>query len=134
MSWKVSDIKGKKVSLIGDGRYDSQRHSVKYMTYTIMDPDSQKFVDTTVVAVSEVIYFFSVSNLFKFLLYVFYPVMEKFGLERLLRIIIEDEHLEIKFVSTDRHNQIRKHMRVKYPAMKHLVDPWIVLRNLLHMT
>ena len=40
--------------LIGDGRCDSPGHSAKYCTYTLMDSDSGKIVDTTVVAVTEV--------------------------------------------------------------------------------
>lgn len=57
--------------------------------------------------------------------------MEKFVFEKLLKRLIEDEHLEIKVVSTDRHNQIRKYMRVEYPAIKHLVDPWHVIKGLI---
>lgn len=46
---------GKKITLIGDGRNDSPGHSAKYGTYTMMESDSGKILDTDVVAVTEVI-------------------------------------------------------------------------------
>lgn len=42
------------VTLIGDGRCDSPGHSAKYLTYTLMEPVSQKIIDSTVVSVTEV--------------------------------------------------------------------------------
>ena len=51
----IESLEGKAVTLIGgDGRCDSPWHSAKYGTYTLIDPDTEKIVDTTVIAVPEV--------------------------------------------------------------------------------
>jgi len=42
------------VTLIGDGRCDSPGHSAKYCTYTFMEPESGKIVDSEVISVTEV--------------------------------------------------------------------------------
>ena len=42
------------VTVIGDGRSDSPGHSAKYGTYTFMDSNTGKVIDTTVVSVTEV--------------------------------------------------------------------------------
>ena len=49
-------MKSRKVALIGDGRCDSPGDSAKYLTYTLMDPVTEKVLDTTVIAVTEVTY------------------------------------------------------------------------------
>ena len=57
--------------------------------------------------------------------------MEKVGFVRLLdRLIGKD--LKIAKVSTDRHNQIRKLMKVdpKYKDIVHTIDPWHVLKGM----
>ena len=51
----INDITQRgKVTLIGDGRCDSPGHSAKYGTYTLMDSNTGKIVDSTVIAVTEV--------------------------------------------------------------------------------
>ena len=51
----INDITQRgKVTLIGDGRCDSPGHSTKYGTYTLMDSNTGKIVDSTVIAVTEV--------------------------------------------------------------------------------
>ena len=49
-----SIINNGSVTLIGDGRCDSPGHSAKFGTYTMMDANTGKIVDTVVVAVTEV--------------------------------------------------------------------------------
>lgn len=51
--------------------------------------------------------------------------MEKEGLERCLQFLTEDG-LSINTLITDRHVQIRKYMRERWPAIKHMLDGWHV--------
>ncbi|XP_015754546.1 PREDICTED: uncharacterized protein LOC107334147 [Acropora digitifera] len=51
--------------------------------------------------------------------------MEKEGLERSLKYLTE-EGLSFNTLITDRHVQIRKYMREKWPAVKHRLDGWNV--------
>ena len=57
--------------------------------------------------------------------------MEKVGFIRLMDRIL-DEDVNIEEVSTDRHPQIRKLMRVdpKYNTIKHSVDPWHLIKGM----
>ena len=45
--------------------------------------------------------------------------MEKEGLQ-----FLTDEGLSLDTLITDRHVQIRKHMRERWPAIKHRLDGW----------
>ena len=49
--------------------------------------------------------------------------MEKEGLIRAIKHI-KDNKLTIKTLVTDRHTQVRKHMREKEPSIKHRTDGW----------
>ena len=51
--------------------------------------------------------------------------MEKEGLERCLNYLT-DEGLSVNTLVTDRHVQIRKYMRERWPAVKHRLDGWHV--------
>jgi len=55
--------------------------------------------------------------------------MEKEGFERLVERLSEE--LNIDSISTDRHCQIRKLMRVQYPHINHYVDPWHIIKGLV---
>lgn len=94
--------------LAGDGRCDSPGHSAKYCTYTFLDVTSQKVIDFNVVSVSQV----ANSN-----------QMEKKGfVDNLANIVAND--IEVKLISTDRHTQIKKEMRVNHANIDHQFDPW----------
>jgi len=56
--------------------------------------------------------------------------MEKEGLERSLKYLTE-EGLSVNTLITDRHVQIRKYMREKWPAVKHRLDGWHVDKGAL---
>ena len=56
--------------------------------------------------------------------------MEKEGLERSLKYLTE-EGLSVNTLITDRHVQIRKYMREKWPAVKHRLDGWHVGKGAL---
>ena len=103
------------VVLVGDGRCDSPGHSAKYCTYTFMETETDNVIDTIVVPVTEV----SNSN-----------AMEKEGFVRLLSKL-QREGVKIDIVSTDRHTQIRKLMRVEpqFNTIVHQNDPWHMVKG-----
>jgi len=114
----IAELKGKdKVFLAGDGRCDSPGHSAKYGTYSFLDTQTGKVVNTTVIPVTEV----ANSN-----------AMEKEGFIRLLRGIQQDS-VKVDVVSTDRHVQIRKLMRTdpEFNSIKHEFDPWHLSKSLV---
>ena len=94
--------------LAGDGRCDSPGHCAKYCTYTFLDVTSQKVIDFNVVSVSQV----ANSN-----------QMKKKGFVDTLANI-EANDIEVKLISTDRHTQIKKEMRVNHANIDHQLDPW----------
>ena len=102
------------VVLCGDGRCDSPGHSAKYCTYTFMDALSEKVVDFKVVSCTQV----SSSN-----------TMEIKGFKDALQTI-EDNGIKVSTISTDRHPQIVKEMRVNNPEKHHQFDPWHVAKGL----
>ena len=57
--------------------------------------------------------------------------MEKEGLIRSIKHI-RDKGLTIDTLVTDRHTQIRKHMRENEPKIKHRIDGWHVGKGELH--
>ncbi|XP_063060604.1 uncharacterized protein LOC134453783 [Engraulis encrasicolus] len=101
------------VVLCGDGRCDSPGHSAKYCTYTFLDVHSQKVVDFKVVSVTQV----SSSN-----------TMEIRGFKEALATI-EENGVKVTTISTDRHPQIVKEMRVSHPEKHHEFDPWHVVKG-----
>ena len=104
------------IILVGDGRCDSPGHSAKYCTYTFIDTETGNVIDTEVVPVSEV----KNSN-----------AMEKEGFVRILNRL-KKEGVKVDIVSTDKHTQIRKLMRVdpNFNHIKHQIDPWHNIKNI----
>ncbi|KAL9958117.1 hypothetical protein ACROYT_G035088 [Oculina patagonica] len=100
--------------LIGDGRCDSPGHSAKYCTYTFIDFQSHKVVDFKVVSVGQV----ANSN-----------VMEIKGFQDAL-FTVESQGIEVCVISTDRHSQISKEMRVNHPDKDHQYDPWHLAKSI----
>ncbi|XP_068736804.1 uncharacterized protein [Montipora capricornis] len=99
---------GKELILGGDGRCDSPGHSAKYGSYSLTDLEQNKILDSQLVQSNEV----KNSN-----------AMGKEGLQRSLQFLT-DEGLSVDTLITDRHVQIRKQMREKWPAVKHRLDGW----------
>ncbi|XP_078365926.1 uncharacterized protein LOC144650142 [Oculina patagonica] len=99
--------------LAGDGRCDSPGHSAKYCTYTFLDTVSQKVVDFKVVSVTEV----ANSNR-----------MEKKGFVDTLQNI-EANGIKVDVISTDRHSQITKEMRVNHGDIDNQFDPWHLAKS-----
>ena len=110
-----NDLKAREggVALAGDGRCDSPGHCAKYCTYTLLDVESQKVVDFKVVSVSEV----ANSN-----------VMEKKGFIETLANV-EGNGVKVKILSTDRHPQIKKELRVNHDHIDHQFDPWHLAKS-----
>uniref|UniRef100_A0A672G4W7 THAP-type domain-containing protein n=1 Tax=Salarias fasciatus TaxID=181472 RepID=A0A672G4W7_SALFA len=110
----LSEIKSQEeVVLCGDGRCDSPGHSAKYCTYTFLDAQSSKVVDFNVVSVTDV----KNSN-----------AMELKGFKGTLKNI-QDKEVRISTISTDRHPQIVKEMKVNNPDISHEFDPWHVAKG-----
>ncbi|KAK0138496.1 hypothetical protein N1851_024974 [Merluccius polli] len=111
----LTDMKSREeeVVLCGDGRCDSPGHSAKYCTYTFLDVQSQKVVDFKVVSCTQV----SSSN-----------TMEIRGFKEALTTI-EGNGVKVSTISTDRHPQIVKEMRVSNPEKCHEFDPWHVAKG-----
>ena len=105
--------RGSGVVLAGDGRCDSPGHCAKYCTYTFLDVESQKVVDFKVVSVSEV----ANSN-----------QMEKKGFVDTLGHV-EANGVKVAVISTDRHPQIKKEMRVNHGDISHAFDPWHLAKS-----
>lgn len=110
-----SELKAREggVVLAGDGRCDSPGHCAKYCTYTFLDVESQKVVDFDVVSVSQV----ANSN-----------QMEKKGFVKTLGNI-EANGIKVDIISTDRHPQIKKDMRVNHADIDHQFDPWHLAKS-----
>lgn len=102
------------IVLVGDGRCDSPGHCAKYCTYTLMDVQTQKVVDFKVISVSEV----ANSN-----------VMEIKGFKDAL-FTVESQGIKVCVISTDRHPQIIKEMRVNHPNKEHQFDPWHLAKSI----
>ena len=100
--------------LSGDGRCDSPGHNAKYLTYSFIDRITNKIATFSLTQVSEV----DNSN-----------QMEKKGFIKSLKTI-KDEGLIPEQITTDRHTQIRKHMREKEPDISHQFDVWHFVKNI----
>ena len=103
------------VVLVGDGRCDSPGHSAKYCTYTFMETKTSRVIDTVDIPVTEV----KNSN-----------AMEKAGFIKILSGL-KKEGVKVDIVSTDKHTQIRKLMRVdpNFNTIKHQFDPWHIAKS-----
>ena len=106
--------KRKLVVLVGDGRCDSPGHSAKYCTYTFIETETGHVVDTVVIPVTSV----ANSN-----------AMEKAGFMKLVQSM-KAEGVKIDIISTDKHTQIRRLMRMDpdYNSINHQFDPWHIAK------
>ncbi|XP_057709308.1 uncharacterized protein LOC130927468 isoform X2 [Corythoichthys intestinalis] len=101
------------VVLCGDARRDSPGHSAKYCTYTFLDVHSHKVADFKVINCTSV----SSSN-----------TMEIHGFKEALKTI-EGKGVKVSTISTDRHPQIVKEMRVSNSEKCHQFNPWHVAKE-----
>ena len=109
----LNEVRNTAVVAGGDGRCDSPGHSAKYGTYSIVDTTSSKVLDFSLVQVTEV----KNSN-----------AMELEGLKRCLDHL-QQEQVAIAKLATDRHVQVRAHMKKERPHIKHNFDVWHLAKS-----
>ena len=109
----LDEVRNKQVVAGGDGRCDSPGHSAKYGTYSIVDTDTSKVIDFSLVQVTEV----KNSN-----------GMELEGLKRCLDHL-QEERVVISKLATDRHVQVRAHMKKERSQIKHNFDVWHMAKS-----
>ena len=97
----------------GDGRCDSPGYSAKFCTYSVMDMETDKIVDTETVVVTET----KNSN-----------AMEKEACRRVLDRL--ESELPVSVLCTDRHMGIQKMMREDYSNMTHQYDVWHLAKSI----
>jgi hypothetical protein len=86
----LSAMSDERLFVCGDGQCDSPGHTAKYLTYTLMEEQTQYIVDSQVVCVSEV----ANSN-----------AMELEGLKRCIARV-EGQGVSLSGLATDRHLQV----------------------------
>ena len=109
----LREVQNTEVVAGGDARCDSPDHSAKYGTYSIVDTESSKVLDFSLLQVTEV----KNSN-----------AMELEGLKGCLDHL-EGENVKIAKPATDRHVQVRAHMKKERPDIKHNFDVWHVAKS-----
>lgn len=57
--------------------------------------------------------------------------MEKEGLKRVLQFL-QQEHMTVEVLVTDRHKQINKRLRETFPKIAHYYDVWHVAKSKLN--
>ena len=87
-----------------DGSCDSPGHNAKYMTYSMLDQETNNVISMSMTQVTEA----GNSN-----------NMEKMGFIKVLNGL--KEKIEIKQITTDRHKQVRKYLREHEKEINHHV-------------
>ena len=99
--------------LCGDGRCDSPGRNAKYMTYSMLDQETNNVISMSMTQVTEA----GNSN-----------NMEKMGFIKVLNEL--KEKIEIKQITTDRHKQVRKYLREHEKEIDHQFDLWHFCKNI----
>ncbi|XP_064643195.1 uncharacterized protein LOC135497319 isoform X1 [Lineus longissimus] len=106
--------KRKQLSLSGDARCCSPGHTAKYGSYSLMDESAGKVLDVSLVQSNEV------KNSYW---------MELEGLKRSMALLVTEKKLAIAEMVTDRHSQIKKYLRDKWPGVQHWFDCWHIAKG-----
>ncbi|XP_077486470.1 uncharacterized protein LOC144097699 [Amblyomma americanum] len=109
----LKDVRGKEVALAGDGRADLPGFSAKFGTYSLLDVQNNKLLHFELVQSNEV-----GGSCY----------MELEGLKRGLQFL-ENQGITVKALVTDRHIQIKAHMRRERPGIQHKFDVWHVAKG-----
>ena len=104
----LRNMNGRQLTLTGDGRCDSPGYSAKYCTYTLMEATTSAILNFEVIQVTE-----TGSS----------TRMELEGFKRSISFL-QEANMNIKVVATDRHIQIRKHVKDNLPYVSHQFDVW----------
>ena len=99
--------------LCGDGRCDSPGCNAKYMTYSMLDQETNNVISMSMTQVTEA----GNSN-----------NMEKMGFIKVLNEL--KEKIEIKQITTDRHKQVRKYLGEQEEEIDHQFDLWHFCKNI----
>ena len=111
----LEEVKGKgPCYLSGDGRCDSPGRNTKYLTYSLTDKNTNKIVAFSLTQVSEA----ENSNR-----------MAKMAIEKSLRLL-KNKRIIPEQITTDRHIQVRKHLRDPEPGIIHHFDVWHFVKNI----
>ncbi|KAK8781227.1 hypothetical protein V5799_017431 [Amblyomma americanum] len=110
----VNSLSRAEAQLAGDSRADSPGFCAKYGTYSLLDTSLNRIIDMQLVQSSEV----SSSG-----------AMELEGLKRALKRL-DDKNISVREIVTDRHVQVRSHMRQHRPDIAHYIDAWHVAKGL----
>lgn len=100
--------------LSGDGRHDSPGHNAKYVTYSLMNQQTNEIIAFAVSQVTEA----GNSNR-----------MEKHSFIKVLKEV-KQKGIPIKQLTTDRHSGIRKYMREEEAEITHQFDVWHFAKNI----
>ncbi|XP_064463429.1 uncharacterized protein LOC135374375 [Ornithodoros turicata] len=112
----LEDLGTDPTSLASDGRCDSPGHSAKFLTYSFYSDRLNKIIHFEQVQVKESTEVQASSH------------MEKEGLVRGLKFM-EDNHVHVASLTTDRHPATKKYMRTAKPGIKHYFDVWHVSKG-----
>ncbi|KAH6920774.1 hypothetical protein HPB50_028237 [Hyalomma asiaticum] len=110
-------LQGCNVDLAGDGRCDSPGFSAKFMTYSLHVAQLNKILHFEQVQVGECEDVKSST------------CMEKYAFVKSLKVV-KERRLKVTSVTTDRHVQITKHMRMNEPTVKHYFDAWHISKGI----
>ncbi|XP_064476231.1 uncharacterized protein LOC135390200 [Ornithodoros turicata] len=113
----LEDLGTDPTSLASDGRCDSPGHSAKFLTYSFYSDRLNKIIHFEQVQVKESTEVQASSH------------MEKEGLVRGLKFM-EDNHVHVASLTTDRHPATKKYMRTAKPGIKHYFDVWHVSKGI----
>ena len=102
-----------KLSISGDGQYDSPGFSAKMCTYTIMNSETNEIIDFIVIQKGQ-----------------YEGELEKQACQLLLEILIRENELDVEMFVTDRHTGIGAMMRNSFPAVYHAFDVWHMAKSL----
>ncbi|KAH6945324.1 hypothetical protein HPB50_007878 [Hyalomma asiaticum] len=108
----MQGLQGQELHLAGDGRADSPGYSALFGTYSLLETSTNKIIHVEVVQSTEVK---SSGH------------MEPEGLRRSLKKL-EEQHLSIKSLTTDRHTQVKSVLK-EFPTIVHLFDLWHVIKE-----
>lgn len=100
--------------IAGDARCDSPGHNAKYSNYSFINQVTGEIVASNLTQVTEC------GNANR---------MEKHGFVKALTFL-KDKGVKVQQITTDRHSQVRKYMRVSEPNIDHQFDPWHVCKGI----
>ena len=94
--------------LSGGGRCDSPRHNASYLTYSFMDQSTTKIYATIITPVTEAKSSYNMEKV---------RFIKELKFSRTNGVIVDQ-------ITTDKHSQIRKHMRENKKDTLHQFDIW----------